>query len=137
MTLLHWLFPNDKQCAGTDNCSLTAGQVGHRRVEVDRREWASLMTVRIEVALQLRGQRRARSSAGEHCFHTAGVTGSIPVAPTIDPKTCPRTHGRCRRPAPLAASNKQLDQSPMATALAIPHSRQASCGRTPLAAYHA
>ena len=26
---------------------------------------------------------RARSSAGEHCLHTAGVTGSIPVAPTI------------------------------------------------------
>ena len=25
----------------------------------------------------------ARSSAGEHCLHTAGVTGSIPVAPTI------------------------------------------------------
>jgi integrase len=25
---------------------------------------------------------RARSSAGEHCLHTAGVTGSIPVAPT-------------------------------------------------------
>ena len=24
----------------------------------------------------------ARSSAGEHCFHTAGVTGSIPVPPT-------------------------------------------------------
>ena len=24
-----------------------------------------------------------RSSAGEHCLHTAGVTGSIPVAPTI------------------------------------------------------
>ncbi len=23
-----------------------------------------------------------RSSAGEHCLHTAGVTGSIPVAPT-------------------------------------------------------
>ena len=27
--------------------------------------------------------RRAISSAGEHCLHTAGVTGSIPVAPTI------------------------------------------------------
>ncbi len=26
---------------------------------------------------------RAVSSAGEHCFHTAGVTGSIPVPPTI------------------------------------------------------
>ena len=25
----------------------------------------------------------ANSSAGEHCLHTAGVTGSIPVAPTI------------------------------------------------------
>jgi hypothetical protein len=26
---------------------------------------------------------RAISSAGEHCLHTAGVTGSIPVSPTI------------------------------------------------------
>src|SRR5690349_12847052 len=25
----------------------------------------------------------AISSAGEHCLHTAGVTGSIPVSPTI------------------------------------------------------
>ena len=29
-------------------------------------------------------ERRARSSAGEHCLHTAGVAGSIPAAPTID-----------------------------------------------------
>jgi hypothetical protein len=29
-----------------------------------------------------------RSSAGEHCLHTAGVTGSIPVAPTIKSKAC-------------------------------------------------
>jgi hypothetical protein len=27
--------------------------------------------------------RRAVSSAVEHCFHTAGVTGSIPVPPTM------------------------------------------------------
>ena len=27
--------------------------------------------------------QRARSSAGEHSLHTGGVTGSIPVAPTI------------------------------------------------------
>ena len=27
-------------------------------------------------------ERRAISSAGEHCLHTAGVTGSIPVSPT-------------------------------------------------------
>ncbi len=26
---------------------------------------------------------RARSSAGEHFLHTEGVTGSIPVAPTM------------------------------------------------------
>ena len=26
---------------------------------------------------------RAISSAGEHCLHTAGVTGSIPVSPTM------------------------------------------------------
>jgi hypothetical protein len=28
-------------------------------------------------------QKRAVSSAVEHCFHTAGATGSIPVPPTI------------------------------------------------------
>ena len=27
-------------------------------------------------------QNRARSSAGEHCLHTAGVAGSNPAAPT-------------------------------------------------------
>jgi hypothetical protein len=30
---------------------------------------------------------RARSSAGEHSLHTRRVTGSIPVAPTIDPRS--------------------------------------------------
>jgi hypothetical protein len=30
-----------------------------------------------------RREGRARSSAGEHCLHTAGVDGSIPSAPTI------------------------------------------------------
>src|SRR5579863_6321989 len=36
---------------------------------------------------------RARSSAAEHCLDTAGVTGSIPVAPTIafDPLHRPGT----------------------------------------------
>jgi hypothetical protein len=29
---------------------------------------------------------RARSSAGEHSLHTGGVTGSIPVAPTMEIK---------------------------------------------------
>ncbi len=28
-------------------------------------------------------RKRAVSSAVEHCFHTAGATGSIPVPPTI------------------------------------------------------
>src|SRR5437868_9417966 len=31
-------------------------------------------------------KRRARSSAVEHTLHTGGVTGSIPVAPTIPPR---------------------------------------------------
>ena len=31
----------------------------------------------------LRAKARARSSAGEHSLHTGGVTGSIPVAPTM------------------------------------------------------
>ena len=31
----------------------------------------------------IRQHGRAISSAGEHCLHTAGVTGSIPVSPTI------------------------------------------------------
>jgi hypothetical protein len=33
--------------------------------------------------LYVRHQFRARSSAGEHRLHTAGVVGSIPTAPTI------------------------------------------------------
>src|SRR5262249_2650526 len=37
---------------------------------------------------------RALSSAGEHRFHTAGVTGSIPVVPTIPPDTL---HAVCAR----------------------------------------
>ena len=32
-----------------------------------------------------RSPKGARSSAGEHSLHTGGVTGSIPVAPTISP----------------------------------------------------
>ncbi len=32
-----------------------------------------------------RSGTRARSSAGEHCLHTAGVAGSNPAAPTIYP----------------------------------------------------
>ncbi len=38
---------------------------------------------------------RAISSAGEHCLHTAGVTGSIPVSPTIP---CLTSLLRCARP---------------------------------------
>ena len=34
---------------------------------------------------------RARSSAGEHSLHTGGVTGSIPVAPTIRTKRLAET----------------------------------------------
>jgi hypothetical protein len=41
---------------------------------------------------------RARSSAGERCLHTAEVTGSIPVAPTI---LSPRSAGICSVSSPL------------------------------------
>jgi hypothetical protein len=34
------------------------------------------------LSLGILAHRRAVSSAVEHCFHTAGVTGSIPVPPT-------------------------------------------------------
>src|SRR5215472_17799253 len=34
----------------------------------------------------LSGFARAVSSEVEHCLHTAGVTGSIPVSPTIEPR---------------------------------------------------
>src|SRR5690606_15145456 len=33
-------------------------------------------------------KKRAISSAGEHCLHTAGVAGSIPASPTILPSRC-------------------------------------------------
>ena len=35
--------------------------------------------------LEFAARDRAVSSAGEHCFHTAGVSGSIPLPPTITP----------------------------------------------------
>jgi hypothetical protein len=37
----------------------------------------------------------AVSSAVEHCFHTAGVTGSIPVPPTTKKRLELRCHGFC------------------------------------------
>jgi hypothetical protein len=40
---------------------------------------------RIWSALPTAGNGRARSSAEEHCLHTAGVAGSNPAAPTIAP----------------------------------------------------
>src|ERR1051325_2719760 len=45
---------------------------------------------------------RARSSAGEHTLHTGGVTGSIPVAPTIEFGAKIRSR---RKPADLWLSN--------------------------------
>src|SRR5271155_22760 len=41
----------------------------------------------------MRRPGRARSSAGEHTLHTGGVTGSIPVAPTILINYLPETRG--------------------------------------------
>src|SRR6266511_3127784 len=38
---------------------------------------------RTPVSLDSRCPKGARSSAGERCLHTAEVTGSIPVAPTL------------------------------------------------------
>ena len=43
---------------------------------------------------------RARSSAVEHGVHIAGVTGSIPVAPTIRPHT-----SMCALAAPAAGAS--------------------------------
>ena len=34
----------------------------------------------------LSGFARAVSSGVEHCLHTAGVTGSTPVSPTMEPR---------------------------------------------------
>src|SRR6267142_531892 len=39
---------------------------------------------------------RAGSSAVEHCFHTAGVTGSIPVPPTINQRLSRNSKRGCR-----------------------------------------
>ena len=55
---------------------------------------------------------RARSSAGEHCLHTAGVTGSIPVAPTMETLaetlgfSFGRDHHENRRPTGWLAHHK-------------------------------
>ena len=52
---------------------------------------------RVRVRAQTMG--RVHSSAGEHYLHTVGVTGSIPVAPTIgsqrQPCTAPTEHRDC------------------------------------------
>src|SRR6185437_16395082 len=48
---------------------------------------------------------RARSSAGEHSLHTGGVTGSIPVAPTIG---CPELEVDS---APVLAEHQRRQRS--------------------------
>jgi hypothetical protein len=42
--------------------------------------------------------KRARSSAGEHYVDIVGVTGSIPVAPTIPFNDLGYEHCQCRPP---------------------------------------
>src|SRR3546814_1681541 len=47
---------------------------------------AAAMDVRLSKLGHTSGSERARSSAVEHTLHTGGVTGSIPVAPTMTPR---------------------------------------------------
>ena len=44
---------------------------------------------------------RALSSAGERCLHTAEVTGSKPVAPTVKATSEARSRGAARRTPPV------------------------------------
>jgi hypothetical protein len=50
-------------------------------------------------SLGILASKRAVSSAVEHCFHTAGVTGSIPVPPTKTTGSAPGTSDQKRRVA--------------------------------------
>lgn len=52
---------------------------------------ATFLTAPGERSKKAPSLRRARSSAGEHSLHTGGVTGSIPVAPTICPCDSPKS----------------------------------------------
>ena len=54
------------------------------------------------------GNRRARSSAGEHSLHTGGVTGSIPVAPTIKSKTKKNCKAAIKRGLPFNVRRNAL-----------------------------
>src|SRR5579871_397684 len=55
-----------------------------RRVSTSAPPWARQHSLDTTLAgLLMASPSWARSSAGEHSLHTGGVTGSIPVAPTI------------------------------------------------------
>src|SRR3979411_45981 len=60
------------------------GTPGKGRARADTNAVGLRTSKRAEVACET---SRAISSAGEHCLHTAGVTGSIPVSPTGNTST--------------------------------------------------
>src|SRR5215207_5745771 len=69
----------------TRPCALTAALSMHSKVAGPLAAGGGAR-VRVDAAGPgpVHAAQRARSSAGEHSLHTRRVTGSIPVAPTID-----------------------------------------------------
>ena len=73
--------------AGRGAVKAAAIWMGARR-SLDASESRRLWSARLESGSQAgvgAGIGRARSSAEEHCLHTAGVAGSNPAAPTMEP----------------------------------------------------
>ena len=72
--------------AQSDRTWGTARPGSGRHVERSTRDWfscGSFATISTSgCGAAVTWMSRAISSAGEHCLHTAGVTGSIPVSPT-------------------------------------------------------
>src|SRR5208337_4076716 len=79
-----------------------------RTFALDHALWATIQTSnRLDLGCWrfIKGQPfglGARSSAGEHSLHTGGVTGSIPVAPTIKTQTIPKVKRTRRNPVRTA-----------------------------------
>lgn len=85
----------------------------------------------------MRGFGWACSSAGEHCIDIAGVTGSIPVTPTIQSRQLDldRHPGRLARVGRFRSPQGKLDigelferNAPVPALTGIGHSRSDHCG---------
>src|SRR5438874_4892752 len=83
--------------------------------------------------IDFRSSKWAVSSAVEHCFHTAGATGSIPVPPTINRRDHSDVNYSGPKPAECATSRSSSSTSRMrsrSTQSSSPIARVHSCSVT-------